>query len=136
MITKVAIPIWQDRVSPVMDSACQLMVADFDQEKVIARKTVDIPQLHTVQKVRFLNDLGIGILICGAISQEMESLLASSGIEVNPFFRGNISDIIDAFCNGSLQNEHYFLPGCRYGGRGRRGGHCQFRRGMRRRRVN
>ncbi|PKK82354.1 MAG: hypothetical protein CVT49_14045 [candidate division Zixibacteria bacterium HGW-Zixibacteria-1] len=136
MIAKVAIPVWQERVSPVMDSACQLMVADFDDGKVVAQKTFDIPQLHNIQKVRFLQSLGIKVLICGAISQELESLLADSGIEVNPFFRGRIGDIINAFCNGNLQNEHFFLPGCRFGGRGQQSGRCQRRRGLRRGRLN
>ena len=138
MKTKVAIPIWQERVSPVMDSACRLMVVDFDDGRVAGETTVDIPQLHIVQKVRFLCSLGIDALICGAVSHELESMITSSGIEVNPFYRGTIQDIIAAYGNGNLKEDRFFLPGCRNGGRGRgRGrGRCRGGRGMRRGRFN
>jgi len=94
------------------------------------------PQLHDVQKVRFLCGLGIDILICGAISQELESVLVSSGIEVNPFCRGSIADILAAYCDGSIKEDRFYLPGCRHGGRGRGGKRFQGRRGMRRGRFN
>lgn len=119
-----------------MDSAGQLMVADFDNGHIVSENTVAIPQLHAVQKARFICNLGVNILICGAISQELETMLASSGVEVNPFFRGTIEEIIAAFCNGNLKEERYYLPGCRNGGRGRGRGRCQGRRGMRRGRFN
>ena len=136
MSIKVAIPIWKERISPVMDSAGQLMVADFDNGHIVGENRVAIPQLHSVQIARFICDLGVDILICGAISQELETMLASSGVEVNPFFRGTIEEIIAAFCNGNLKEERYYLPGCRNSGRGRGRGRCQGRRGMRRGRFN
>ena len=83
---------------------------------------------------RYTGRVAIGV----GYSQELEEMLISSGIEVNPFIRGSIDDIIAAYCHGSLRDDRFFLPGCRRKGRGRGPGRgrSQSRRGMRRGRFN
>jgi len=49
---KVAIPIWNGRVSPVMDTACRLLVVDFADGREVSRETWDIPQV-----IRFGGDV-------------------------------------------------------------------------------
>jgi len=126
---KIAIPIWNDRVSPVMDSASQLLLVQIDDGAVCSRTRLDIPQLHPVQQSRFLCSQGIDRLICGAISHRLQTMLTASGLTVMPWVRGNVEDIIAAFINGNLQNQDFYLPGCRQGGGRRRGRGCGRGRG-------
>ncbi len=118
-IMNVAIPIWDGRVSPVMDTARHLLVTEFADGGEVSRETVVIPQADISSRVSFLADLGIDVLICGAISHQFERMLAASGIESFPWFRGNVDEIMAAYSGGVLQNDSFLLPGC--GRRRRRG---------------
>ena len=126
-------PIWEGRLSPVMDSASRLLIAEINGGREITRSVYNIPAVGISGRARFIAGLGIDILICGAISQQLEQLLSASGIRTRPWFRGEIDDVIKAHTSGSLQNDNFFLPGCRRRGQGpgrgrRRGGRCGFGR--------
>ena len=126
MTTKVAIPIWNGRVSPVMDTACRLLVVDFADSREVSRDTWDIPQVTIPYRVSFLADRGVKVLICGAISHQFERMLAASGIEPIPWFGGDVDRIIAAYVGGALHNDNYRLPGCGRG-RGQGRGRCRDR---------
>ena len=112
MKNKVAISIWNNRVSPVMDTANRLMVIDYEDKHELNRSVLDIPNLNVIYKTEFFKGQGINLLICGAISMRMYQILAASQIEVVPFIRGSIQKILTAYNNGDLQNGDFFLPGC------------------------
>ncbi len=135
-IMKVAIPIWDGRISPLMDTARRLLVAEIDEGQVVSKETVGLPRADIPGHVSFLTNRHIDILICGAISHQLERMLAASGIRSYPWVRGEVGEVIAAYCNGVLQNDNFLLPGCgrrrcRGGGRGRGG-----RRGLGRGRMS
>ena len=108
----VAISIWNNRVSPVMDTANQLMMIDYEDKRELKRTILDIPNLNVVYKTEFFKGQGIDLLICGAISMQMYQILVASNIEVVPFIRGSIQKVLTAYSDGDLQNGEFFLPGC------------------------
>ena len=122
----VAIPTYENRVSPVMDTAANLMVIELEGDLEKSRTVIAIPALHPVRVVRFIADRGIDVLICGAISNMFAAMLTSSGVKIIPWVRGTIDEIITAFVNNTLDQPEFFLPGCmrrmRQGGQGGRGG--------------
>jgi predicted Fe-Mo cluster-binding NifX family protein len=86
-----------------------------------------IPKSHKVQKATFLKNLGIDLIICGAISRHLHQILISTGIEVIPFVHGPIGTVFDAYKNGELSNENKINHGRRTGYWCRGRGH--YRRG-------
>ncbi len=116
---KVAVPIWDGRISPVMDTALRLVVAESDNGEETSRAVVDIPRADIAQRAGFISGLGVDVLVCGAISHQFERLLSASGVRVNPWMGGNVDEIIIACIGGNLQRSCFFLPGCGRG-RGRR----------------
>lgn len=123
MKNKVAISIWNRRVSPVMDTASQLIIfKNDDEQQEIFREIVQIPQSNISNRIKYFLSYDITILICGAISHHFEQALRASGIEVQPFLCGDVDDIIIAYSNGTFQRDNFLLPGCMRGRRrGRRG---------------
>ena len=111
MNMKVAIPIWDGRVSPVMDTACRLLIAEITGSQEVSRTVVDIPQVSICHRASFISGLGIDLLICGAISHEFEQMFIASGVEMRPWYCGNVDEIIAAYSNGTLQKDNFFLPG-------------------------
>ena len=134
---KIAVPIWDGRVSPLMDTARQLLVAEVAGSREISREVVDIPQTDVTHRAGFISELGVSVLICGAISRQFEQMLAASGIKTSPWFRGDVGEVIAAHFNGNLQSSSFYMPGCGRrrgmgrGGRGR-GGRGGYGRGGRR----
>lgn len=141
---KIGIPVWDNRVSPLLDTAGQLLMVNVEQEKRLPREVVNIPLQPPWQRARYIHDAGVGTLICGAVSRPLESMLIAAGITVIPWIRGEIEEIIAAYSAGTLDKSSYQLPGCcRRRGRHRsgrrhqpRGGFGQYRQFLRRRDEN
>lgn len=62
-------------------------------------------------------ELGIGALVCGAISRPIHELVAAYGIQVIPFVAGDLREINRAWQRGSLEDGTYAMPAC-WGRRG------------------
>ncbi len=127
---KLAVPVWNDCVSTVLDFADCLLVADCDSGSVRNRFQIDFAGTAGAEKVVHLKNLGIQVLLCGAVSRPLERMIAAAGIEIIPFLRGHADAVINAYLSGHLYEPGFMLPGCRQGGygpgkgmgRGRHGG--------------
>jgi predicted Fe-Mo cluster-binding NifX family protein len=75
-----------------------------------------------VQKAHRLAELGVGTLVCGAISRPFQEMVAAYGIRVIPFVAGDLSDVIEAWLSGNLESDIFVMPGYSGRGRGRRRG--------------
>ena len=114
---RIALSIWNDRISPVFDNSSRLLLIDLENGREIGRTM--IPD----RAVR-LKELGINVLLCGAISRPLAYLLVASGVSIIPFLTGEIEEVLDAYLKGKLTGPHFLMPGCRGGRRrfrGRRG---------------
>ncbi len=128
MNRKVAIPIWESRVSPVMDTARYLLIVDIIDGAEASRITISLPQRGTTERARFISDQGVDTLICGALSRDLLQVLVAGGIETRPWFRGPVEEVLAAHLRGDLRQEH-LMPGCgRHSGLGR-GRNCRRRTG-------
>jgi len=132
---KIGITVWQDRVSPVLDTAQSLLIIELADKNEVSRQLVGIPNLPLAQKAQFVGHTGLDLLICGAVSNYLERHLVSRGIEVLPWIRGSIDRVLAAYCHDQLEDNSFQLPGCLGRGRrrqrGQRAGRC-VRRGKRR----
>jgi predicted Fe-Mo cluster-binding NifX family protein len=109
---KVAVPDWQGRVSPVFDVAEQILLVDTDDRDVDPWRTERLDSAGPHERARQLADLGVDVLVCGAISWPLEALLATSGIRVIPLVCGNVAEVVQAFCDGTLNDGQFAMPGC------------------------
>jgi predicted Fe-Mo cluster-binding NifX family protein len=122
---RVALPIWNDRVSPVMDAATRLLIVDYGDQGEISRTEAPVGGDHEPHLARLLSGLGIQSLICGGISQHLFSLLEAQQIKVIPWVTGHVEEVLDAFTANRLWNRRFLMPGCSGRGRGRRRGRGQ-----------
>jgi predicted Fe-Mo cluster-binding NifX family protein len=109
---KVAVPVWQGRVSPVFDVAGQLLVAELAEGTEVSRREYPLPSAEPEQRAGQLAELQVETLICGAISQALEALLSDSGIKVYGRICGNVDEVLKAFAAGTLGDAQYAMPGC------------------------
>jgi predicted Fe-Mo cluster-binding NifX family protein len=109
---KIAIPIWQGRVSPVFDAAGSLLVADIENGQEVRHIEKSLALKNPLSRVNFITQLGVEVLICGAISLQLHNALTSSGVKVISFTCGPVEDVIRAFMNHRLSDNAFLMPGC------------------------
>ena len=122
---KVAVPAWNDRVSPVFDTARLLLLVEFEDGIEVARAEKAIGRIPLPRRAAALAELNVDVLLCGAVSRPFSAMLSGAGIKVVPFVTGGINEVLNAFVEGRLSAPRLCMPGCR--GRRRR-----FRRGPQR----
>jgi predicted Fe-Mo cluster-binding NifX family protein len=109
---KLAIPVWQGRISPVFDVAGQLLLVDLTDGREVAREECVLQENAPDQRARKLAELGVGTLICAGISQSLEVMLGEAGIGVIARICGGTEDVLAAFVAGQLSEERFAMPGC------------------------
>ena len=121
---KIAIPYWQGRVSPVFDVAATLLVVEVEGNTERSRQDVPFQIEEFQARAARLAELGVGVLVCGAISRPMEIAVRAQGIEVVPQTCGDLECVLHAYVGGRLDQASFLMPGC-CGRRRRRGrGQC------------
>jgi len=115
---KVALPVWDKRLSPVLDFAHRLLVAKIQNRAVMQRWYHPInPQLSIFSQAAVLSHLGIEVLICGSLSSDLSDMIQSFGIQIIPGLTGDVEEILHAFLNNRLAEPRFRLPGANAGSR-------------------
>ena len=109
---KVGVATWAGRVSPVFDVAKRLLVVDVAGRTEVGRKETGIEETQLVLRAKRVAELGVNVLICGAISRPLEALLAWAGVRVIPRTCGAVEEVLRAFLAGQLTDEAFLMPGC------------------------
>ena len=108
---RVAITAWEDRISPLFDSAGMFLIADTDKGRILNRQYECFQSGQTDRAFR-LFELGTEVLICGAISELSANLIVGYGITLISFIAGNMEKVISAYLNGTLLEDQFQMPGC------------------------
>jgi len=108
---KIAIPVWNGFVSSVFDFAHRLLLVDIENGKEVNRSEVDLKAESLLQRAGSLKNLGVDVLICGAISRALADMIAASGIQVLPFVTGRVAEILRGYLTGQLVQPQFVMPG-------------------------
>jgi predicted Fe-Mo cluster-binding NifX family protein len=119
---KAAFAYWDDRIAPVFDAARRIHVVEADSGRIVAETGEVLADVLPAQKALRLVELGVGTLVCGAISRSYHETVAAYGIRVIPFVAGDLSEVIQAWLSGNLESDTFVMAGCSGRGRGRRRG--------------
>ena len=95
---------WQDRISPVFDVADHLLLLDVEGHREIDRKSLRLTGRNPFERVKELSELGVNVLLCGAISLALEKAIIGAGIRVVGFLGGELENVIQAFLDGNLDD--------------------------------
>ena len=110
--SKVAITVWEERVSPVFDAANTLLIVEIVDTKVVGTHYHRFDPTLISQLINILGDQGVVLLICGAVSEGPAKLLEASGLELIPFIAGNISEVLAMLVSKNPAWREMKMPGC------------------------
>jgi predicted Fe-Mo cluster-binding NifX family protein len=114
---KVALTVWEKRISPVFDSAAMLLIAEIENSEVTAKYTEPFNPEMPSQLAMSLNVQDVDTLICGAISEVPADMIEAEGIKLIPFISGDVYEILNFYAKGIPIVPEFLMPGC---GRGQR----------------
>jgi predicted Fe-Mo cluster-binding NifX family protein len=109
---RIAIPVWQGRVSPVFDEASRVLLVDVSEKQEQHRQEESLTTRKPFDRAQLLPRLGVDLLICGMISQTLQTALSSAGIQIVPCICGTMEEVIAAFLDGRIESGALRMPGC------------------------
>ena len=110
---RIAIPVWENRVSPAFDFASSLLIVELAESEEKNRFDIHLGEKDILHKCIQINEAGVSLLICGAISKPFLNQLAVFEIDVVTEISGNIGDVINAYLKKDLSNKKFLMPGCK-----------------------
>ena len=108
---RIAISIWGDKISPVLDTASKLLVIDDKTQKESSRFEAKLLDQDMSQRCSIIRGLDLDVLICGAISRQFREMLKACGIKIISGISGPAEDVLNAHLQGALLHSGFFMPG-------------------------
>lgn len=110
-MTKIAIPTFQNRVSPVLDSCNHILLVDVVDNAEQDRETVFMGECTLTDRCSTLVKMGISIVICGGVSESLANMIKGSDISLINGIAGDIDEVINAYLENRLQLPVFYMPG-------------------------
>ena len=108
----VAMPVFEGRVAPLFDVAKHLLVIEYRCARERRRREVRQSQATLLGRLRVLSANAVDVLICGAVSPELEMLIELAGIGVIHHICGPVDLVLEAYLAGRLEEDEFVMPGC------------------------
>ena len=108
---KLALSVWENRISPVFDCAQTLLVVDITGNMATGKYLEPFQDEAPFSRAMKLSELGVNVLICGAVSDSFANIIETYGIRIISFVAGTVDEILDAYLTGGLHNAKFRMPG-------------------------
>ncbi|MDA8138846.1 MAG: hypothetical protein M0036_09350 [Desulfobacteraceae bacterium] len=110
---KAAFATWGDRIAPLFDAARQIQIVQMDSGRIVCQSCDQFIVETPPQKVLHLAELGIDVVVCGAITKPLHAMLCAQGLRVISFVSGDLKEVIQALRSGKISDICYAMPGHR-----------------------
>ncbi|MBN2031888.1 MAG: NifB/NifX family molybdenum-iron cluster-binding protein [Deltaproteobacteria bacterium] len=108
---KLAIPVWENKVSPVLDTASRLLVVEVKEDGDLSRFEIFLDERDLSRRCLRIKGIGVDTLICGAVTRHFSDMLKASGIDIIPGISGQPDEVLSACFEGRLAHDKYLMPG-------------------------
>jgi len=108
---KIGIPVWENKISPVLDTASRLLVVETDGRNECSRFETYLDVQDIAHRCFRIQGLGIEILICGAVSRRLREKLVALGMQIIPGISGHPEEVLRAYRQGNIDDTQFRMPG-------------------------
>ncbi len=109
---KIALTVWENRISPVFDSAKTLFIAEVENGKLINSQYLQFDPEKPSRLTDMLINQDVRVLICGAILEVSADMIDAGGIKLIPFVSGVTEEILEVYATGLPVTPKFLMPGC------------------------
>lgn len=111
---KIIIPVWEEKVSPLLDTARHIVLVEAQKKAVTSRCEVFLDETDLSRRCFRIWRLKADVLICGAVSRAFARLLAAEpGLTIIQGISGPAQQVLQAFLRGTLNRPRFMMPGSR-----------------------
>lgn len=110
----VAMPVYQERISPLLDVAQKFAIYEINDDEIKQKITVDINVESEPLRIEKLKELGVTVVIGGAVSGFVSSVIAEKGIHLISWINGPADEVINHYLNHTLNMCSNVLPICAF----------------------
>lgn len=109
---KAAFSYMDNRIAPVFDTARNIFLVEAMSRKIVSERREEFDANLPFQKAIYFVELGVDLLVCGAISRPLYDVMGAYGVHIFPFVAGELRQVVVAWVNGSLRASRFAMPGC------------------------
>lgn len=109
---KIAVTVWEHRVSPVFDSAHTLLIAEIQGAALSNISYLTFDPDRPLELLQMLQAQQVMVLICGAVSEGPANMLEAAGFELISFIAGDVQRVLKTFIQGLPLGAEFKMPGC------------------------
>lgn len=100
--TIVALPVFQDRLSPLFDEARKFSVITLEGNSIVEQAIVDISENSAFIRIERLKEMGVTVILCGAISDTLARFIIEREFVLYSWLRGTVSEVLEQYLQGTL----------------------------------
>ena len=113
---RIAIPIFHNRVSPVLDTCTRLLIIDFEGKDGVERREISFDIYSQSERFEIVKKLNPDAIICCGISEVFDRMLQSTGIRLISGIAGDVEQVVEAFLCNRIDDPCFRMPGYKEGG--------------------
>lgn len=110
-MSRIAIPIFMGRVSPVLDTCTRLMLITVEHSREIERQELFLNGFSLSDRYHLMKKAEIDVIICCGISDVLFSMLASTDMQLICGIIGDVDEVLAAFLSDRLGEPSFRMPG-------------------------
>ena len=111
-MTRVAIPVFRKKVSPVFDTCTWVVLVDIENNREVDRKEIYLDSLSLTERMTLLLKSGVSVVICGGVSDVMENMIVGKKIDLIGNITGEFESILKAYLAKEIRRPQFQLPAC------------------------
>ena len=99
----IAIPVFEERISPLLDVSSRFVLYEINKGAVTQRIVINIDADSDRSRIQKLKEIGVGVIISGAVSRYLSYIITETGIRHIPWNSGPVDEVIKSFLNNTLE---------------------------------
>ncbi len=100
---KIAIPIYENRISPRFDFSPEMWIVEVEKGEVVGQEKFSTADLNLAQRLEQVTSNRVDKLICGGIDSFSRNQLGNRGIDVVQDIIGDAGMVIDLLTKGKFR---------------------------------
>ena len=108
---RITIPVFHNRVSPVLDTCTRLLVNDFEGNISVSKREISFVVYSQSERFEIVKNLKPDAIICCGISEVFDKMLQSAGIRLISGIAGDVEEVTEAFLSNRIDDPRFRMPG-------------------------
>lgn len=111
----IALPVFQDRLSPLLDEARRFVIISLTGDAIAERTIIEINEHSAFIRIERLKEMGVTAILCGAVSDVLARFIIDREFQLYSWMNGTVNEVVEQYMKGTLPQScmRYLTKGAR-----------------------